>query len=125
MKIYLAGPINGCSDDETLDWRSAARVRLEAAGHEVCDPADRDFRGSEAANARELVAADKRDIAVCDLLLANAWKVSVGTSMEVLFASMLGIRIIVVSPDNPSPWLIAHATWIAKSMDEALRLVRA
>jgi hypothetical protein len=45
MKVYLCGPINGCTDSECIDWRAAAKKRLS----DTIDPMRRDYRGREAA----------------------------------------------------------------------------
>jgi len=43
MKIYLAGGINGLSDQECREWREKAKGLLP--GHAILDPMDRDYRG--------------------------------------------------------------------------------
>lgn len=120
MKVYLAGPINGCSDEEAFAWRARASVLLRMDGHTVIDPAARDYRGQEATSFRAICKQDKAEIAACDVLLANCWKVSVGTSMEILLAYMLGLRVIVMAPGDPSPWLMAHAHAVVVDLEDAV-----
>jgi nucleoside 2-deoxyribosyltransferase len=119
VTIYLAGPINACSDDEAFGWREKVTARLGAEN--VLDPMARDYRGAELENVAELVEADKADIEACDAVLAYCWKPSAGTSMEILWAWLGEQRVIAVVPaDQPiSPW-IAHHAEVHRTLDEAL-----
>lgn len=114
MKVYLGGPINGCTDDEANGWRDKVKAELAASGWEAIDPMDRDYRGQEMEPgiAKAIVENDKLDIDGADVLLMNCPKPSVGTSMEVLYGYMTGKRVICVIPkgSTPSPWLVYHAT---------------
>ena len=109
MRIYLCGPINGCND-EASQWRDQFKGRDLVA--EYVDPMERDYRGKERENYREIVELDKRDIRTCDAVLAMHDKPSVGSSMEILFAWTLGIPVVVINRScGPiSPWLQYHAT---------------
>jgi nucleoside 2-deoxyribosyltransferase len=113
VKVYLGGPINGCTDEEANGWREAVKDVLAARGIEWCDPMDRDYRGRELEPgiAAAIVDGDKEDIDDCDVLLMNGPKPSYGTAMEVLYGSLNGKRVLVVHPEGtvPSPWVIHHA----------------
>jgi nucleoside 2-deoxyribosyltransferase len=117
MKAYLCGPINGCTDEECKDWREAAKLCLP----DTLDPMRRDYRGRESQSYKEIVEGDKDDIRESDVLLVNYDKPSVGTSMEIYFAWLLGKPIIVVArPETViSPWLRYHSTKIVNSFEEA------
>jgi len=119
MRIYLGGPINGCTDEEANGWRDEAKAVIEAAGHEWIDPMSRDYRGREMEPgiAQEIVKGDLEDINACDVLLMNCPKPSVGTSMEIFYGYQAGKRVIVVVPDDgrdPSPWLVVHSNEIVR-----------
>lgn len=120
MRVYLAGPINGCTDEEAHGWRDELKPLLEAAGHEWVDPMRRDYRGREMEPgiAKEIVEGDILDIIDCDAVLAMCPKPSVGTSMEIFFAHReLALPVVVVVPDDgrdPSPWLVVHSTAIVR-----------
>jgi len=116
--IYLAGPINGCTDEECKNWRNYVQ---EEWGRAVIDPMVRDYRGKEHQDYREIVELDKRDIRQSDLVLVNYPKPSVGTSMEIFYAWTIGKPVIVVTPHDAkiSPWLRYHATTIVHSFEEA------
>lgn len=120
MKIYLAGPINGCSDVECSDWR--AFVTRQLPDDRIIDPMRRDYRGKELSSVNEIVVLDKIDVANCDVFFANCPKPSVGTSMEIFYAHTLNKPIVIVVPENttPSPWLIYHSTKIFTSLKEAV-----
>ena len=122
MRVYLCGPINGCTDEECKDWRAYATTHLQA---ETVDPMVRDYRDREDTAVAEIVEADKADIDTCGTLLVNYVKPSVGTSMEILYAWERGKRILVVaSPDvTISPWLRYHSTTILDSFAAAVTLL--
>ena len=105
--VYLAGPINGCSDSECKDWREWVKQRWPQ--HNYLDPMRRDYRGSEAESAAEIVSGDKEDIRKSDVFVAFCPKPSVGTSMEIFFAHQIGVRVVAVAPEPVSPWIRAHA----------------
>ena len=121
MKIYLCGPINGCTDEECKNWREAAKAVLP----DTLDPMRRDFRGREDDCVSEIVNGDKLDIMQCDGMLVNYDKPSVGTSMEILFAWEQRKFIIVVAKDgtNISPWLRYHAGAIVSSFENAFSFI--
>lgn len=114
--VYLCGPINGCSDNECINWRDMAKRKFKR----TLDPMDRDYRGREQESYREIVDLDKRDVVACDAILAFCPKPSVGTSMEILMAWQLGKVIAVVAPDPVSPWLRYHSTRVFAEIDEAI-----
>lgn len=122
--VYLAGPINGCSDAEAHEWRAAASRIL---GGRVLDPMARDYRGSEDTNVRDIVEGDKADIDACAAVLAYCPRPSVGTSMEVLYAYERGIPVVVVVPEGASvsPWLRYHAVWLSTSVTRAAQWLAA
>jgi nucleoside 2-deoxyribosyltransferase len=123
MKIYLAGPISGCSDDECIEWREGVMKEFPQS----LDPMRRDYRGRERdyGAPEEIVRLDKEDIGLCDLVLAHCPFPSVGTSMEIFFAHSIGKPVLaVVPPGSPSsPWLAHHAE-IYPSIDMALAAIR-
>lgn len=67
MKVYLCGPINGCTDAEAKDWREIAKGAFPGA----IDPMVRDYRGKEAVAYREIVDLDKRDVREADVILVQ------------------------------------------------------
>lgn len=126
MKVYLAGPINGCTDGEANDWRTQAKALLP----NVIDPMDRDYRGKEDESVNDIVEGDKHDINSADAVIAYCPKPSVGTSMEVLYCykpyGQSKPCIVVVPPGSPcSPWLRYHATEVVSTVSEAVQALLA
>jgi nucleoside 2-deoxyribosyltransferase len=117
---YLAGPINGCTDNECKDWREYATKELREG---VIDPMRNDYRGRECQPgiASLIVENDKRDIEEAEFVLVNYDRPSVGTSMEILYAHSLGKPVFVVRKPGTelSPWLTYHATEIFDTFYEA------
>jgi nucleoside 2-deoxyribosyltransferase len=124
MKVYLCGPINGCTDDEATGWREQSKKFLQT---ETYDPMVRDYRGRELEPgiAKEIVENDKLDIQECDAVLVMYEKPSVGTSMEVLFAHQLGKLIVLVDRSGRplSPWLIYHSNRTFPTLAEATAFI--
>jgi nucleoside 2-deoxyribosyltransferase len=128
MRVYLGGPINGCTDEEANGWREQVKPILERHGIGWVDPMDRDYRGREMEPgiAAEIVELDKQDIDSCDVLLMNCPKPSVGTSMEILYGWNRGKHVVSVIPpgSTPSPWLVYHSHDVRYSLtDAALTIV--
>lgn len=124
-RTYLAGPINGCTDDQARGWRAQAAELLRAGGlfdSEILDPMVRDYRGVESANVAQIVEQDKADIDSCRFLLVYFEKPSVGTSMEVIYAHERKLTVVIVDrSDRPlSPWLIYHSHFVCKTLEEAV-----
>jgi len=117
-KVYLCGPINGCTDDEAIRWRGVIKNYFPNS----IDPMKRDYRGKEKDTYREIVDLDKRDIRNCDIVLVNYDKPSVGTSMEVFYAWTLGKPVIVWCKEDTvvSPWLRYHSTSFVFSLDQVI-----
>lgn len=117
-KVYLAGPILNCTGNETHDWREEATQNIKL---ETINPAMRTFDGDFLQDSkREIVNPDKEDIDKSDILLANCWKPSWGTAMEIFYAWERGkIVISIVNGDNPtlvSPWICVHSEYIFPSL---------
>jgi nucleoside 2-deoxyribosyltransferase len=125
-KVYLCGPIKDCADEESKDWRTRAKERL-AGKFILLDPMRRNFRDSELDSANEIVEFDLQDIRDADLVLANYSKASIGTAMEVFYATHdRGKFVVAFSPiayKDCSPWMVKFATKILPSLEEALSYI--
>lgn len=125
-RIYLCGPIMEAHPEESKPWRQRAKERL-AGRFVLLDPMRRDFRDRELDSANEIVEFDLQDIRDADLLLVNYSKPSIGTSMEVFYAShVLGKFVIAFSPhafQDMSPWMVRYCTKILPDLESALTYV--
>jgi nucleoside 2-deoxyribosyltransferase len=120
MKIYLAGPINGCNDSECIDWREKFKEAFPQ--HDFLDPMTRDYRGNELENYKKLVEEDKKEILNCDFFIAYCPFPSFGTAMEIIFAHYNKKPSLIITPKNKplSPWLKYHATILDYDLDKAI-----
>jgi hypothetical protein len=123
-RVYLAGPINGCTDEEAKGWRD--RIKAALAGEVAFDdPMDRDYRGKERGNEAEIVERDLVQVLDCDLIVANCWKPSWGTAMEIAEKTMAGGRVLVIhSSEAISPWLDYYASVVVWDEAEAIVAIR-
>jgi nucleoside 2-deoxyribosyltransferase len=122
VKIYLAGPINGLSDEEAMGWRAEAKKLLQS--YVIKDPMVRDYRVNEYGHEQDIVINDLKDIAECDIILVNASHPSWGTAMEMAYARMMFKTIVAFVPEGPvSPWITHHATAVARSLSAAAHYI--
>ncbi|HKU51008.1 MAG TPA: hypothetical protein VJQ25_00955, partial [Nitrospira sp.] len=109
MKVYLIGPINGCTDAECNDWRDLVTRLLPKC--EMLNPMRRDYRGRELdpAITYELVNGDLKDCDDCDVAIAFRPKPSDGSAMEQFYLyKVLDKPVITIIPKGtkPSPWTV-------------------
>ncbi len=120
--IYLSGPIMDEHEGIAREWREASKVIL-ASDFILLDPMRRSFRDKEIDSANEIVEFDLQDARDADIILVNYNKPSIGTSMEVFYASHnLGKFVVAFSPftfKDSSPWMIKYCTKIVPSLEEA------
>jgi nucleoside 2-deoxyribosyltransferase len=111
------------SPDDSKSWRQRAKERL-AGRFILLDPMRRNFRDREIDSANEIVEFDLQDVRTADILLVNYTKASIGTSMEVFYASHdLGKFVIAFCPENyqdMSPWMVKFCTKILPDLNGAL-----
>jgi len=115
MKVYLAGPITGASWDEATEWRAEAKKRLNVHGIEGLSPlrAKKYLEGSDKIRAayeefplssqKGLTTRDRFDCTRADLIIVNVLgttKVSIGTVMEIAWADLYRIPVILVMEDG-------------------------
>ena len=122
MKIYLCGPINGCSDAEANGWRERAIALAVLNGAECINPMSRDFRGIEGDHTAEIVNGDLADIDSCDVFLRYFERSSEGSAMEQFYAHRAGKKVIVVDKSNKpiSPWMKFHSSHIFDCIERAM-----
>ena len=126
-KIYLCGPIMDEVEGEAREWRESA-IKLLADDFILLDPMRRNFRDREVDSANEIVEFDLQDIRDADILLVNYNRPSIGTSMEVFYASKELQRFIVAfSPfefKECNPWMVKFCTKILPSLNESITYIK-
>ena len=126
-KIYLCGPIMDEHEGQARAWRDRAR-KLLSRNFILLDPMRRNFKDREVDSANEIVEFDLQDIRDADIVLVNYNKNSIGTSMEVFYASHnLKKFVVAFSPfsfKDSSPWMVRFCTKILPDLDLACRYIK-
>jgi nucleoside 2-deoxyribosyltransferase len=121
---YLSGPIMDEHEGVARKWREIAKSLL-APHFRLLDPMRRNFRDKEVDSANEIVEFDLQDVRDADIVLVNYCKPSIGTSMEVFYASHdLGKFVVAFSPfsyKNCSPWMVRYCTKILPNLETACK----
>ena len=127
QKIYLCGPIMDEHEGQARAWRETAK-KLLGKNFILLDPMRRNFKDREVDSANEIVEFDLQDIRVADIVLVNYNKASIGTAMEVFYASHnLGKFVIAFTPfsfQDSSPWMVRFCTKLLPSLDDAIAYIR-
>ena len=96
-RVYLAGPISGCNEEQRHGWRTQVKDKY---GKQIdfLDPTDNLVRRE--ASPYEFVQADLRAIEEADGLLVNMWRESIGSAMGVVHAHRHGRPVVVADPNR-------------------------
>ncbi len=120
LRVYLAGPITGCTDEQKTWWREQVKQRLSRQ-FDFDDPV-------EWSDNKEL----QREIAKIEashIVLANMWKESIGTTVGMIRASRQGKPVVLIDPNhmnNPHLESLVLPEKPVRTIDEACkRLVAA
>lgn len=121
-KIYLCGPIMDETSGHARVWREEAR-NLLGDNFIILDPMRRNFKDREVDSANEIVEFDLQDVRNADIVLVNYNKSSIGTAMEVFYASHeLRKFVVAFSPfefKDCSPWMVKFCTKILPTLETA------
>ncbi len=126
-KIYLCGPIMDEVAGHARAWRERA---IELLGREftLLDPMRRNFKDREVDSANEIVEFDLQDVRDADIILVNYSKPSIGTAMEVFYASHVLHKFVIAFSPFPfkecSPWMVKYCTKILPTLEDAARYIR-
>ena len=124
--IYLSAPIMDEHAGAAREWRECAKSLL-AGRYRLLDPMRRKFVDREVDSANEIVEFDLLDVRNADIILVNYSRPSIGTSMEVFYAShVLGKFVVAFSPyeyRECSPWMVRYCTKILGSLEEAAEYI--
>lgn len=151
--VYLAGPIDGLSYRDGIEWRDAAREELAKEGIHAMSPqrgkdylmehkslTDRMdfgkqeelFKDNPMSTAKGILTRDRFDAINCTVLLVNfigAKQVSIGTVMEIAWAHLQGKPIVVcIDPDDEihgnHPMLRETYSWAVPSLEMGVQIVK-
>ena len=124
--IYLSGPIMDENAGHAREWRVEAG-RLFNGSFRLLDPMRRKFVDRQVDSANEIVEFDLQDVRDADIILVNYNKPSIGTSMEVFYASHnMGKFVVAFSPfeyKDCSPWMARFCTKIVPSLEKAVEYI--
>ena len=120
VRIYLASTIY--DDEPDKSWKKNLRSLLSDDVFSFYDP------NPQPDPLLIVVPRDKAEISNSDILVAYIQKPSIGTSMEIMFASLLNTKpIIVINPNTSlfgNIWIEAHAHFICGSIEEAANHIK-
>jgi len=139
MKVYLAGFISGYSYDDVENDFNSRKWHLERLGYEVLSPMTGkgqlrneielkayDYSNPVSCN-HAIFERDKWMVSNCDIVFANLLNpkhVSIGITMELAWASLLGKHTVVVMEESnvhKHAFIIESADIIFNNMGDALQ----
>ena len=127
QKIYLCGPIMDEHEGQARAWRETAK-KLLGKHFILLDPMRRNFKDREVDSANEIVEFDLQDVRDADIILVNYNKNSIGTAMEVFYASHdLNKFVIAFTPftfKDSNPWMVRFCTKLLPSLETACAYTR-
>jgi len=88
--VHLSGPLSGCNPSQRRLWRDEFK-RL-CPDMQTIDP-------SEWADEWDF-SRDLRAVAACDVVVANMWKESIGTTIEIMQARARGRPVVLIDPNH-------------------------
>ena len=115
--VYLAGPISNCNEKQQTEWRRAIKGRLKTLGHRTNDPTD---HGKGWTPLIEMVEIDESHV-----VIANLWRVSIGTIVGIMQASRKGKPVILIDQNYLATSLLERLVGtdrIVRGLDEAVNL---
>jgi nucleoside 2-deoxyribosyltransferase len=125
--IYLSGPIMDEHLGIAREWRETVK-KLLGDHFNLLDPMRRNFQDRAVDSANEIVEFDLQDVRDADIILVNYNKPSIGTSMEVFYASHdQGKFVVAFSPfefKECSPWMVRYCTKIVGSLEESVTYIK-
>ena len=93
FRVYLAGPISGCSDIQIHKWRDEVKQKYDRS-LDFIDPSE-----MLKASSYEIVKDDIDSIEAADGLLVNMWRESIGSAIDVIHAHRAGRPVVIANPN--------------------------
>jgi len=142
LKIYVSRPICGCSYPEVVGWYDQTIKKLRKMGYSVYHPmtnkkalrTETEFKahgyGNPESTNHAIFERDRWMTENCDVFityLANAQIVSIGSMMELAWASLLGKHtIVVIDKENihEHAFVLEAADLVLPTYEEAMKYLR-
>src|SRR5262245_17847212 len=124
MKIYTSGPMRQTSKRQCLGWRQSLIKKYPQ--HKFLDPTRHNIPDNDILRySARIVANDLADIREADAVLANVWKYSAGTSMEIGFAFTSGKIVVIVAPEtfHDDVWLQEHSHFMTTRLHDGMQFL--
>src|SRR6266446_8203972 len=115
--VYLAGPISNCNEKQQTESRRTIKGKLTRLGHRTKDPTD------HCRNWTPLI--EMAEIDECDIVIANLWRVSIGTVIGIMQASRKGKPVILIDQNYLATSTLESLVGIdrvVRGVDEAVNL---
>ncbi len=87
LSVYLAGPMTNCSERQKTVWRKRIKDAIKR-DFKCLDPTD--------PKAEKGALAVTADIEQADVVIANMWRESIGTTIGIVQAKRMGIPVILI-----------------------------
>ena len=87
LRVYLAGPIRGCNEEQRTFWRNEIKLALKK---------DFDFEDPTEWADDIVLSREISKLEACDILVANMWKESIGTTLGVIRARHQGKPVVLI-----------------------------
>jgi putative component of toxin-antitoxin plasmid stabilization module len=116
LSIYLAGPVTNCNEKQKTEWRKAIKAKVAGLGHQCIDPTDPNH--TDWTPLKETVEIDRSDV-----VIANLWRLSVGTVVGIVQARRKGKPVILIDPNYLESPLLRHLVgkeFIVNGIDQAV-----
>jgi nucleoside 2-deoxyribosyltransferase len=118
LTIYLAGPISNCGENQKKKWREDLRDALHRKLHPrptIINPADTKW-----VPLQEIEEIDR-----CDVVIANMWRESIGTTVGIVHARRTGKPVILIDPNYLDSKILKELVGRrpVRSVDEAVKVL--
>ncbi len=129
-KVFVSGPIHGMEKNQR--YRDRLKQILIKHGFTVLDPWNREKVVYSSTGQtwwqhvppEGFIKRDLEDIEKSDFLVAYLPFLSAGTCMELFYAKQRGKKTVVICGlEEPSPWIVAHADYLFKSIEKFKRFL--
>jgi len=122
--IYLAGPIEVVTKEESAEWRLKCILRLQRH-YEILNPCawSHEYKDEDSGlifDAEGMVKRDMSAIDKSDILIVNVDNHGWGTASELTYAYMMGKGTYVYGKHSTHPFVQHHTSHPFENLDEII-----